>query len=203
MKSGALPIIFATKRASRLVILPTGSGPRLAWAVAGETAGLPFRPVAFVDAEDGQVLLRYDASHAARAANVYEFNPKKTPTPKPVTLENTNDTTVIGLENATVVSRTCVDKKAVRSVSIGGTRIRAHLCDLEPTVKANAAGDYTDVAPDTTGVIPEDPFAELSMFFHTQRRLPIRAFDRPADHQRTKDNGSCQSARSGRTLKRL
>jgi MYXO-CTERM domain-containing protein len=152
-----------------LVIAPSYDGaPRLAYLIEGGIAGLPARPTALVDARTGALIGMWDRSVYERQARVYEFNPKKTPTLITTTMTNTNATSTDGLDNDRVTSRNCIDKKTVRSINFGGFNINAHVCDLIPTVKANTTGDYTDIAPagDTE---PEDSYAELSMFYHTDK----------------------------------
>ncbi len=152
-------------RATLVIVPQPGDGePRLAWAVGGGIAELPTRPAALIDATSGEVLQAWDRAVHERAAKVYEFNPKKTPTLTTTTLANTNPTTVAGLDNDRVSSRNCIDKKSVKSVM----GLMAHVCDLVPTVTANATGDYTDVAPGSD-TAPEDAYAELAMFYHTDK----------------------------------
>lgn len=153
-----------------LVVAPAFEGePRLAYLVHGGVPGLPLRPSALIDARTGEVIGVWDRAVYERQAKVYEFNPIKTPALTTTAMANTNATTVTGLDNDRVTSRNCIDKKTVKALSFGGFNIDAHVCDLIPTVTANASGDYTDIAPDTTGKAPEDTYAELSMFYHTDK----------------------------------
>jgi MYXO-CTERM domain-containing protein len=153
-----------------LVVAPSFDGePRLAYLVHGGVPGLPLRPSALIDARTGEVIGVWDRAVYERQAKVYEFNPVKTPTLTTTSMTNTNATTVAGLDNDRVTSRNCIDKKTVKALNFGGFMINAHVCDLLPTVTANASGDYTDIAPDTTGKAPEDTYAELSMFYHTDK----------------------------------
>ena len=154
---------------ARLVVVPAqadGGEARLAWGVMGSVAGLPFRPVVLVDAESGAILQQYDGTRAMQQAKVYDQNPISTPDTKTVTLAN--DATKTGLENALVTTRNCIDHHEAKDVTIGFGTFKVHVCALERTVKPNAAGDYTDIAPGT-GHEAEDPYAELSMFFHTNK----------------------------------
>lgn len=152
-----------------LVVAPSPDGaPRLAYLVEGGVAGLPMRPTALVDARTGELIGSWDRAVYERQAKVYEFNPTKTATLTTTTLANTNATTVTGLENDRVTARNCIDKKTVKAINFGGFNINAHVCDLIPTVTANASGDYTDVVPGGDKD-PEDTYAELSMFYHTDK----------------------------------
>jgi len=153
---------------SALVVVPTGpagSTPRLGWIVGGEIEGLPYRPVVVIDAHTGELLMQWDATQHAGAAKVYEQNPKSTPTLVDVTLDN--DTTKEGLESTLVTARNCIDKKTTREVDIG-FKLTVHTCQLMRTVVANSTGDYTDIKPGTD-TEAEDVYAELSMYYHTQK----------------------------------
>jgi hypothetical protein len=151
------------------IVWPADGEPRLAWLVEGATRGLPMRPVVIVDAELGTPLARWDATRTLNLANVYDQNPLKTPALSQVTLPALPPVPgVDGLRSDHVVGKNCIDKKSLRPVDLG-QMVNLHVCDLIPTVKANAAGDYTDIAPPANEKDPEDAFAELSMFFHANK----------------------------------
>ncbi len=156
------PLAAAHRKATRIV-WPTGGEPRLAWLVEGATEGLPTRPVAVVDAELGTVLARWDAARALDLARVYPQNPVKTPTLTEVTLPA--DAAPLGLANAHVIAKNCIDNKTLTPANVG-QQVNLHVCDLIPTVAPDANGDYTSITPPSSDTAPQDSFSELSMFFH-------------------------------------
>jgi hypothetical protein len=96
-------------------------------------------------------------------ARVYPANPISTPQLADVELALPAGSTV--LANEQVVALTCIDRHDVRDTAYGAK----HVCHLEPVAFADAAGNFLQApAPDTA---PEDPFAELSLFYHTDRGL--------------------------------
>jgi len=152
-----------------LLVVPgslAGGEPRLCWAIVGSFAALPFRPVVLVDAHSGAIVRAWDAAVSAGLAKVYDQNPIKTPTLKDVTL--TNDPAKEGLENQYVTARNCIDTHKTKSVTIALTSLTVHVCELQRSVKPNTTGDYVDILPDKDGA-REDPYSELSMFFHTNK----------------------------------
>jgi MYXO-CTERM domain-containing protein len=158
----------ASKLGARLMILPNGNAPMLVWGVIGDLGVIPSRPVVLLDAQTGEVALSYDAAITLKKAKVYANNPVKTPTTTEVTL--TNDATLPGLENVVVKAVNCIDKKTVKDVTFGGFPLKVHVCDLEPTIAPDSTGDYLAVAPILSGVgAAEDKYAELSMFYHTDK----------------------------------
>lgn len=161
--------LAAERARATAIVWPTDGEPRLAWFVEGATRGLPQRPIVVVDAELGTPIARWDATRTLNLANVYDQNPLKTPSLSPVTLgAHPGLPGADGLESDHVVARNCIDKKTLRPVDLG-QQVNLHVCDLIPTVKANADGDYTAIAPPTNEKDPEDAFSELSMFFHANK----------------------------------
>lgn len=154
----------ANNLGARLMILPTGGTPLLVWAIAGDLGPIPSRPVVLLDAHTGDVALAYDAAHALKKAKVHLENPVKTPTLSDVTL--TNDETKPGLQSALVKAVNCIDKKTTKNINVG-IPLTVHTCELETTIVPDATGDYVSIAPVAGG--REDQYAELSMFFHTER----------------------------------
>lgn len=150
---------------ARLMILPTGGEPLLVYGVVGDFGpSIPMRPVVLLDATTGEVLMQWDAAKSAQKAKVYENNPIKTPTTTEVTLDN--DPSKPGLENALVKGFNCIDKKTVRDVNFG-ISLKVHTCDLIPTITPDSSGDYLSITPVPNA--PEDQYAELSMFYHTDK----------------------------------
>lgn len=154
----------ANSLGARLMILPTGGTPLLVWGVVGDLGPVPSRPVVLLDAHTGEVALKYDAALTLKKAKVHLENPVSTPTLTEVTLGNTES--LPGLQNASVKALNCIDKKTTKVVNVG-IALTVHTCELEPTITPDAGGDYLDIAPEKGG--REDKYAELSMFFHTDR----------------------------------
>ncbi len=149
---------------ARLMILPTGGTPLLVWGVVGDLGPVPSRPVVLLDAHTGEVALKYDAALTLKKAKVHVNNPVKTPALTEVTLANNE--ALPGLQNASVKAVNCIDKKTTKTVNVG-ISLTVHTCELEPTITPDATGDYLTIAPEKGG--REDKYAELSMFFHTDR----------------------------------
>jgi MYXO-CTERM domain-containing protein len=145
-----------------LMIWPTGDGAKLAWGVdAAAISGVSYQPVVIVDAQSGEVILRYNAITSMNAAKVYASNPVKSPALIDVTLPvGAGETT---LQNALIVSKNCIDTH--KTVQIMG--FAAHSCELLQTATPDAAGDYLN-APGGDKE-PEDSFSEISMFYHANR----------------------------------
>ncbi len=154
----------ANELGARLLILPNGSQPTLVWAVVGDLGALPTRPVVLLDAQTGDVALAYDAAKSLNKAKVHLNNPIKTPDLTEVTLTNTS--TTLGLDNAVVKALNCIDHKTTKTVNFG-IALTVHVCELEPTITPDTNGDYVSIAPEKGA--PEDKYAELSMFYHTNK----------------------------------
>lgn len=163
--------IGASAADAHLVVWPTRDGAaRLAYAVLPDVpAGIPTRPRVIVDAETGAVLEARETLVFANQAQVYRFNPTKTPNLETVDLPIAPvDTT---LTNPFVRSTNCIDEKSVRPVSFFGINTKVHVCDLVQTASANASGDWIYPPEDTPGT-PEarkDPFSEVSMYYHATK----------------------------------
>ncbi len=157
----------ASSLGARLFVLPTGGEPRLVYGVVGDLGTLPTRPVVLLDAHTGELVMQWDAVKFAQKAKVYANNPVKTPTTTEVTL--TNDTSKEGLQTDLVKAVNCIDKKSVKKVNFG-VSLDVHTCDLVATVAPDedGSGDYLSVVPEGDKA-PEDSYAELSMFYHTER----------------------------------
>jgi MYXO-CTERM domain-containing protein len=148
---------------TRLGWSSTDGAPRLVYGLVGDLGAIPSRPVVIVDALTGEIVTRWDATVHARKAAVFAKNPVATPTTSEVTL--LNDPSLPGLATARVATVNCIDKKNVRELFAG---IRIHVCDFIPTIQPDASGDYLEVKP-AGDRDPEDAYAELSMFHHTER----------------------------------
>lgn len=157
----------ANSLGARLMIFPTGGEPVLVYGVVGDLgAAVPSRPVVLLDATTGEVVLRWDAAKTLKKAKVYLNNPVKDASTTEVTLDN--DASKPGLENALVKGYNCIDKKNVKDVNFG-VPVQVHVCDLMPTITPDSSGDYLDVTPVPVPGGAEDKYAELSMFYHTNK----------------------------------
>lgn len=168
-QSGAIKVaarlgVPADSNGARLIILPTGGTPVLTWAIVGDLGAIPSRPVVFLDAHTGEVALAYDAVHTLKKAKVFANNPTKDKNTTEVTL--LNDATLPGLQNTFVKALNCIDKKTTKAVNFG-VPLTVHVCELEPTIVPDASGDYLAILPEFGA--REDKYAELSMFYHTDR----------------------------------
>lgn len=147
---------------AKLAWLPLAGGARLGWVFyEGVIPGTPFAPVVVIDASSGDVLLRLDATRFDRSASVYTLNPITTPTLATVTLDSlANGAT--SLENSQIKAVNCIDE----GTKTGG-QLDIHFCELKSTATADGTGDFPyTFAGDTA---PEDPFAEVTMFYHTSK----------------------------------
>ncbi len=153
-----------------LAIWPGADGPLLAWVVYGGAAlGVPYAPVAVVDAKTGELVLRYNAVVDLNQSEVYPSNPVKSPTLVPVTLTVGAGNTV--LENALIKSHNCIDQQNTKSIM----GLTVHTCDLLQTATPDGNGDYLITPGADTD--PEDAFSEVSMFYHANRAYDFfRAF---------------------------
>jgi MYXO-CTERM domain-containing protein len=151
-------------QAAKLVVWPSPDGAVLAWVVYAPSMGLPYAPVVAVDATTGEVIQLYNAVRQVNQAQVYDTNPVKSPTLNDVTLPvGAGETT---LQNELIQSMNCIDKKTVKTISMGIT-LDVHTCDLLQTALPDANGDYL-IAPGGDKD-PEDAFSEVSMFHHANR----------------------------------
>lgn len=159
----------ATARESHLVVWPTvDRGARLAYVVLPHVpAGIPSKPRVIVDAQTGEILQRRDMLTYAKA-NVYEFNPTKTPTPSVRDLALPPGAT---LTNEFISSANCIDKKAVRDVDMFGFALKVHVCDIEQVATANGSGDFDYDPADQPGSAEArtDAFSEVSIYYHAAK----------------------------------
>ena len=145
-----------------LLLWPTADGAKLAWGIdAAAITGYPYQPIVIVDAQTGEVILKYNAIVSAKA-NIYPSNPVKSPALVSVDLDVAAG--AMTLQNSLIVSRNCIDPH--KNIMVMGLDV--HSCDLLQTATpTNAQGDFV-IAPggDTE---PEDSFSEVSMFYHANR----------------------------------
>lgn len=164
---------------SALVLWPTPDGVKLAWAMGAEPlVGIPYQPVAIVDAKSGEILYVYNAIVDLNVSQVYASNPVKSPQLVDVTLPvGAGQST---LDNELVQSLNCIDKKTVKDINFMGFALQAHVCDLLQTAVPDANGDY--MVPPGADTDPEDAFAEVSMFYHVNRAYTMfRGWDPALD----------------------
>lgn len=163
-EEAALSASFAVGRAvdparANLAIWPGPSGSRLAWVMSPEPAmNMADAPVVVVDAMNGKLLLRFNAAKEA-LGNVFATNPVKSPGPIQISLPVTGNGAL--LENELVAAASCVDHKTIKQ--FGSTKV--HVCDLDQTATADKKGNF--LYPPGKDTDPEDRFAEVSMFHHT------------------------------------
>lgn len=144
-----------------LMLWPTADGAKLVWGVdATAITGFPYHPVVIVDAQTGEVILKYNAVVSAKA-NVYPSNPVKSPTLISVDLNVGPGKTT--LENELIVSSNCIDPH-MNIVVMG---LDVHSCAPIQTAMPDAGGNYL-IAPGGDKE-PEDSFSEVSMFYHANR----------------------------------
>jgi MYXO-CTERM domain-containing protein len=159
---------------AHLVVAPSRRGARLAWLLTPEVpAGLPSSPQIVVDAIDGRVLRVRERAVMDKRARVFVENPVRTPIPRLTNLpiQPTGST----LESDEVHSFNCVDNKSVKSFQFGGPKFSLHVCDLVTSARAgeggNAPDDFSQTMNDDTTdpASAEDPYSEVSMYFHVTR----------------------------------
>ncbi len=152
---------FTASRAA-LAWLPRIDGAHLGWVFyEGVSPGTPYAPVVVVDAHSGDVLLRVDATHFDREASVYELNPITTPTLSSVTLDSLAPGAKT-LQNERIQALNCVDEKTTT-----GGKLNIHFCELLPTAVADTDGNFSYTFQGDS--IPEDSFAEVTMFYHASK----------------------------------
>lgn len=152
---------------ARLVVLALHGEARLAWVfVPAVPMSLPVRPRIIVDARTGELLEVRDLAQYAAQAQTYEANPKKTPTLalRDFGIAPTGTT----LDNPFVRTINCIDKKSVKDVDFG-IPLKVHVCDAVQTAVANAEGNFVYTPVDTGPEAAEDPFSEVSMYYHVNR----------------------------------
>lgn len=155
----------------RLAIWPGVDGGQLAYVVSGRPIPeLPLAPVVVLDAKSGEIIVRFDAALSLHKTKMYPSNPKKSPNLEEVTLSIKDGET--SLVNDFVVASNCIDKKSVKDINFSGFNLQAHLCDLIPTATPDNQGDYF-VDPPAEDTDPEDTFAEISIFHHTNKMMEL------------------------------
>ncbi len=165
---------------ARLVIWPSIGGGRLAWIVRpAPFFPFPYAPIVAVDAQSAQVLSIENAVRFKNHANMYPINPVQSPGLVDVTLPIPDPN--VTPDNDDAISFNCIDAKTTKPVSYGGFTLNVHVCELSSknsAVDAGVApaeayadpdgGDYVQYAPGADNT-PGDPFAQLSIFYHTNK----------------------------------
>jgi len=160
----------AAAKDAHLVVWPTlDRGARLAYAVLPPVlAGVPMRPRVIVDAETGEILEARDLITFAKA-NMYQFNPTKTPNVSLYELPMSTEGST--LTNPFIQSTNCIDRKTVKPVDMFGFALNVHICDLVQTAQPDGNGDFVYQPSDTAGSkeAREDTFSEVSIYFHAAK----------------------------------
>lgn len=168
--ASARTVLGATAKDAHLVVWPTlDRGARLAYAVLPPVLpGIAMRPRVIVDATTGEILEARDLITFAKA-NMYPFNPTKTPTLALYDLPMPVDGPT--LTNPFLQSMNCIDKKTVRPIDAFGFSMDVHTCDLLQTAAPDANGDFVYQPSDTPGSkeAREDTFSEVSIYFHAAK----------------------------------
>lgn len=166
---------------TRLVIWPIGNAARLAYIVRPlDALPFPYVPEVIVDANTGGVLAFENAVRFKNKANMYAFNPVKTPTPNQVDLPIPDPNTTP--DNDDTLSFNCIDLKTVREITFGTIKVNIHTCELsskdtiadagEAVAEAFADavnGDYLQYQRPADDSTQGDPFAQLSIFYHANK----------------------------------
>ena len=126
---------------------------------------VPSRIRLVIDAVTGELIESVDLARAVTKAMMYQSNPVKTPTLEPLDLPIDEDTPG-SLTNVFLIGKNCVDNKTVKP-AFGG-QVNIHTCDLVNSVTLTD-GNYALVPDDLTPAKAEDPFSELSMYYHSAR----------------------------------
>ncbi len=139
---------------------------RLAWFA------FPTIPVAFpsriritVDARTGELIEAVDLVRSV-TAQMYATNPVKSPALPPRELPIA-ETTPGTLTNSFLAAVNCVDKKTVKSLFDG--QLDVHVCDLVNSATLDATSNYSLVPDDESAAKAEDPFSQLSIYYHANR----------------------------------
>jgi len=155
---------------AHLVVWPLmGGGSRLAYVVLPRIpAGLPMAPRVVVDAQSGKVLESRDLVRFAKA-NVYRYNPTKTPTLESLDLPLAPTGTK--LNNEFLTASNCIDRKHVKPLDVGGFKANVHVCDIEQLATADGAGDFNYTPSDTAAAMSSrsDEYSEISIYYHTAK----------------------------------
>ncbi|MFO7566274.1 MAG: hypothetical protein R6X02_26765, partial [Enhygromyxa sp.] len=163
-----------------LVYLMLLDQPVLAWEFTAplSLSPIPSRARVWVSAATGRVLEREELLHFANEAEVYRFNPKHTPEP-----------TRVSLNNLDPEPQPWVEEQVIDGQFLTGTRVRVFNClddedgtyapwhaegECFPTqrVEADATGDFFVPLPDVKrpehNLDPVDLYAELAMYYHAE-----------------------------------
>ena len=170
----------ATDADARLVVWPDGAGSRLAWIVRPATLlPLPYVPIVVIDDETGRAVGFQNGVRFKNSAKLYEFNPVSSPNLIDVTLPVADPN--VSPDNADTLSFNCIDTKKTFPITYMGFSQQVHICELASMNTADGAdaypgeafaddtnGDFVQYAPaaDDAG---SDPFAQLSIFYHTNQ----------------------------------
>jgi MYXO-CTERM domain-containing protein len=172
---------------AHLVFVRAHGQVHLAWLFAPKTPSyLPLRLRVLISAEDGSVLELRNLVQFAKAS-MYETNPTKSPNlalrAMPI------DPVASTLDNPFFRTINCVDRKSVKSINVG-IPINVHTCDAVQTAAPNAEGDFVYTPNDMPGApeAAEDPFSEVSMYYHVGRAYAFfRGLQGSADAQVVSD----------------
>jgi MYXO-CTERM domain-containing protein len=163
---------------ARLLIFPTATGGRLAWKLRDRSLfPLPYVPEVIVDAETGAVLAFQNAVLFKNKANLHKYNPVSTPQLTEVELPIPEPN--VSPDNEDVRSFNCIDTKTLKPVDYGGFKLNLHVCEIASMTTPPESAAYPGQAfadPDAGDFLQTlgdgetqggDPFAELSVFYHT------------------------------------
>ncbi|MFO0677513.1 MAG: hypothetical protein U0169_13340 [Polyangiaceae bacterium] len=156
----------------RLAVRAEADGLRAVYVVAPRPLeGVPTAPTWLVDATTGEVVFHREGVRFVNKALVYAANPASTPnlTNELLPILPTEATPKV-LENDLVVTKSCIDKGRRASASLLGVSGTIHVCDLLHNAFPDAQGDWVDPpVDDGTSAAFEDPFSEVSMYYHVNR----------------------------------
>lgn len=148
-----------------LVIWPSGGHAALAYAVFTKATPLDGSRMVVVDANTGRVLHVESGTRFLGAARVFPVDPLRTPQLVDVTLPV--GALEDGLANDRVIVRNCVDQRRVVRRRLFGQEMDLRVCDLTASAKPDpATGDFVQHVFESHE-LPEDSFAEVSAFHHT------------------------------------
>ena len=126
-----------------LLLWPTADGAKLSWGIdAAAIAGLPYQPVVIVDAQTGEVILKYNAITSLNGAKVYSSNPVKSPGLIDVTLP-------VGPTGTTLQNELIVSKIACMALSVSRLMMKEkRFCSTSKAISASkAAASITAGSP--------------------------------------------------------
>ena len=176
-----------------LVYLMLAETPLLAWEFTAPLSRTPYpsRERLWVSARTGQVLDAVELVDEERLAEVFEVNPKHTPTPSTVTLSNIDPEQVswvdetpldgVYLTSARVRVFNCIDEDSDASAPWREEPEEGDRIGCFPTqqVAADAEGDFFVPLPEVVhaaeNIDPTDLYAELSMYYHAEKFFDFMA----------------------------